>query len=674
MPGGSLADYFVTVKPDLDKFGPELKAKLLATDNSTGTDSNVVGKTIGREIAKGASTATSDGLKAALPAAITTAGGASAGAAQGAGITIAGTMTAALVVGIVAAVPVIAAATSVALVGGMGLSFIGLGAFILAKTSPHVQDAAKRLMEIAKEEFHAAAQPMMQPMVDAIKLTWTTLRTQLAPQFRSAFSIMASAVVPLTAGLLGFLTSAMPGFLSAMRTANGVVVALAQAMPRMGTALGDFFVMIGHNAPLLDRLTGVLVTWINNSFKVLGPLVYGLTVIFGDLVNTWRAFQILLENSAKTVGGWIGSAQGLAAAWHPLGEAIKTAWHAMENFATASSRKDILTTGRTLADALLALWNQLMTFLIEAWKRLWKEIVKWWDHTGSPMLKAALAAGLDMLIAVVLAKMDQLGASMVKKTNKAINGIVSDFLDLPAQVYVILDAFVVNTAARASALVAGIIRWLRTLPGAAVAVISGVGPGILNVLSNAANGAVVTVLNLVARVVGVFARLAGQVASALGNVPSAVIGALAGAGSWLYNAGQSVISGMINGIRNAASGLADAAANAARSALNAAKAAIGIQSPSKAFRDQVGRPAIEGLVAGVHAAMPNARSAVRDSVASLVPAARAGLSGAGSAGTDASDLLDVLTDIRELIASLPSGVAGALTGGVRSASQLARAR
>ena len=63
--------------------------------------------------------------------------------------------------------------------------------------------------------------------------------------------------------------------------------------------------------------------------------------------------------------------------------------------------------------------------------------------------------------------------------------------------------------------------------------------------------------------------------------------------------GTNIINGIKNGIKNAAGKIADAARDAAKSAFEAAKNFLGIESPSKLFRDEVGRYISEGIAVGI---------------------------------------------------------------------------
>lgn len=67
----------------------------------------------------------------------------------------------------------------------------------------------------------------------------------------------------------------------------------------------------------------------------------------------------------------------------------------------------------------------------------------------------------------------------------------------------------------------------------------------------------------------------------------------------LVDVGRQMIQGFISGIQSAVGGLVDAAAGAASSALEAAKNLLGIHSPSRVFRAEVGRMAVLGAALGI---------------------------------------------------------------------------
>jgi len=63
--------------------------------------------------------------------------------------------------------------------------------------------------------------------------------------------------------------------------------------------------------------------------------------------------------------------------------------------------------------------------------------------------------------------------------------------------------------------------------------------------------------------------------------------------------GTNIINGIVSGISSSASAIATAARNAAKAALDSAKSLLGIKSPSRVFRDQVGAMIGEGMALGI---------------------------------------------------------------------------
>lgn len=80
--------------------------------------------------------------------------------------------------------------------------------------------------------------------------------------------------------------------------------------------------------------------------------------------------------------------------------------------------------------------------------------------------------------------------------------------------------------------------------------------------------------------------------------------------------GTNIINGIVGGISASASAIASAARKAAQSALDSAKSLLGIKSPSRVFRDQVGQMIGEGMALGIEdseSAVDKAMNALSDS-------------------------------------------------------------
>jgi cell division septum initiation protein DivIVA len=86
--------------------------------------------------------------------------------------------------------------------------------------------------------------------------------------------------------------------------------------------------------------------------------------------------------------------------------------------------------------------------------------------------------------------------------------------------------------------------------------------------------------------------------------------------------GKNIISGIATGIKNGISSIVNAAKEAAKSALDAAKNFLGIRSPSRKGRDEVGAMFDKGIAGGVEDNADQMVDAATDSADQMIAAAQ----------------------------------------------------
>ena len=122
-----------------------------------------------------------------------------------------------------------------------------------------------------------------------------------------------------------------------------------------------------------------------------------------------------------------------------------------------------------------------------------------------------------------------------------------------------------------------------------------------------------------------WARQMGQAgANAARQLVSRVVSGLAGLPGKMASVGRSIVQGIINGVSGAAGRLFSKMKSIASNALKAAKNALGINSPSKVFRDVVGRSIPEGIAVGVVKSEDEAIKSIDDMTADLVKSINVG--------------------------------------------------
>lgn len=143
-----------------------------------------------------------------------------------------------------------------------------------------------------------------------------------------------------------------------------------------------------------------------------------------------------------------------------------------------------------------------------------------------------------------------------------------------------------------------------------------------------------------------------QIVAAIPKLIAAIVEGFTGK-DW-KTVGTDVINGIKNGILNGVGALKDAVKEAAGKALDAAKSFLGIKSPSKVFRDQVGAMMAEGMAEGFENNMPTAEiEHALMPMSSIVPNTLGGsqysyggftINVYGAVGQDVNELAGIVSD------------------------------
>lgn len=163
---------------------------------------------------------------------------------------------------------------------------------------------------------------------------------------------------------------------------------------------------------------------------------------------------------------------------------------------------------------------------------------------------------------------------------------------------------------------------------AAINTVSGVISAVMNAISGTWSGAWNTVKGLASSawngITNAVRNGVNNVANTVNGIGGNIKGAFSNAGSWLVSAGNNIIQGLINGIKGAIGNAVAAVKGAASNIVNAAKSALGIHSPSRVFRDEVGKMIPAGLGVGVAMNEELAVKPVQSMVSALLPSSLTG--------------------------------------------------
>ncbi|MBQ7860350.1 MAG: tape measure protein [Faecalibacterium sp.] len=395
---------------------------------------------------------------------------------------------------------------------------------------------------------------------------------------------------------------------------GAISVVMVQAVFEPATSAGGNF--YGAREAASHTFTGQLSTLEDNASALAGALTEGLTnqmsatllpqanrmveqltdafrengiegmldaaagMIEGYVSGLWEQLPTLLTTATDYAVEMIRSlAAGLQTG---IPELLAQALPMMEQF-TASLRENA---GR-LVDAGLELLHSVMSGLMAALPDL---------LAYAPQIIINLAGVINDNAPKILAS----GFSLIVQL---ITGILSAIPDLLAATPKIVEAiFSVIQAFNWTGLGRSIITGLKNGISAMVGAVKGAADGIFVTIRNAITGLPQSLLQI--------AR----------NAISAVVNAFRGQ-NWA-SIGSNLINGVVSGIGSAIGGLVQAAANAAYSAFQAAKHALGIRSPSRKGKEEVGKPFVQGIAGGVEENADLVEQAGRASAEDMLAAAR----------------------------------------------------
>lgn len=155
-------------------------------------------------------------------------------------------------------------------------------------------------------------------------------------------------------------------------------------------------------------------------------------------------------------------------------------------------------------------------------------------------------------------------------------------------------------------------------------VVSSVTGVISNTWTNAWNSVKSFASNIWTGITNTVRNGVNSVGNAVKGVKGKIVGAFNGAGSWLVNAGRNILQGLTNGIKGAIGAVINTISGVAQKVVDTVKHILGIHSPSRVFRDEVGKMIPAGLGIGVEKNEQLAVRPVQGMVSDLLPSSLLG--------------------------------------------------
>ena len=521
----------------------------------------------------------------------------------------------------------------VGLVGGAVGAIGNLGrVFIVLKQAANVTEAITALKKLAKSSTIAKTAMVGLQAGQAIFTGLKTAAVALGGGLQALWGIMLAnpitlviaAIAAVVAALVLFFTKTKTGqqmwsnFVNFLKNAwNGLVSvaqtvwnAITQAFQKpieiiktLWSGIKDFFSQLWQG--IVSTAQGV---W--SSFTT------GMAPIIDSIKNLWSAltdfFSVLWQGivtTAQTI--W----NTLVQIFTPIVEAIKAVWQPLSEF-FSTLWQGIVTVAQTI-------WQQLVTVVQTVWTNIQTVV-----QTAIQVLSTVIQTGMQV-IQTVWSTVWNVLSTVVQTVWSIITTIVSTAINALAGIIRAVTAAIQGDWSGAWNAIKDVVStvWngIKTIVTTAIngvrSVITSVMNGIKSVMTSIWNGIKSVTSSVMNGIHSVVSSGMSSVRSVVSSMMSAVrsafsagwnaarsvtssginaaVNVVRSAASSMASAGRNFVMGFVNGIRGAIGAAASAAASMARAAMSSAKAALGIHSPSRVMRDQVGYYVAAGMAVGM---------------------------------------------------------------------------
>lgn len=409
------------------------------------------------------------------------------------------------------------------------------------------------------DTFKDSLRGVVQLGTDFVGQLQTALETDgPAGMAQAAASIAGSLIQGLAARVPEIASRGMDAAISMIESLgdglrDGIPALLAQALPM----LLEFSANLRANAGrLVDAGIDLVMNLADGLIASLPELIATVPQIVTNIANIINdnAPKLLMAGAQLIVKLAAGLVQAIPALVENLPQIIEAIVAVFQAFNWIDLGKNIIT---MLSNGIRAMVSTVQSAATGIFTTIKNAIASLPSHMLSIGQSAvqSLSSGIQML----LYDAQMAGVSVFQTVLSALASLPSALLSLAKSAMTsfvgAMQAAISGAGAAARGLLNGIISNITSLPSRALSIIRSAITGIINAFTSINWGGI----------------------------------------------GSNIINGIIGGIGSAVAGLVDSAVNAAKSAFNAAKSALGIHSPSRLFRDEIGRMIPQGMAAGIEA-------------------------------------------------------------------------
>lgn len=389
---------------------------------------------------------------------------------------------------------------------------------------------------------------------------------------------------------------------SAILRIREVVVDLVGTYGEVAAWGGVFLVALGPVLSIVGKVVsmgGTLLGWVSRIASAIGGLTSsfgGLTggtggvlkmftrflgpigLVISALVALWtqsETFRGAVKSLASTIGSVIGS---IVAALQPLVASIM------------STLSPLIATIGDMVGQMLA----KLTPIVSQAGALFAGLIQ----TITPFIQWVVAQ-LVPVFEIILSTVQRVFGAILPIIQAAMGLIQSIITTVMAVIHGDwsgawqgIQNIVSSAWALIKSIISGAIEAVKAVISGALAIIS-------SLWSSAWNGIKTVFSSIWSGIKGAASAGVDAVVTTVRGVKDKIVSVFSGAGSWLVDAGKNLLAGLATGIGNAIGSVVSKAKEAAGEVVDSVKGFFGIHSPSRVFRDQIGKQLPAGAAIGI---------------------------------------------------------------------------
>ena len=431
----------------------------------------------------------------------------------------------------------------------------------LTELIPQIADFAVEMVSGLAQGIVENAPTIVQAGVDIIK--------SLADGIIEAIPTLTESAVEIVTTLLDGIIEMIPSLADgAVQIIAGMATGIGQALPQLVPSIIDAVLTIVetlvNNIPMLVEAALQLVSGLADGIVAALPvLIERLPEIITAIINALvEGLPMIMENAADIV---IALVDGIINAIPLLIEAIP----------------------QIIVAIVTGLVNGLPQIVAAAGQLVLAIITKLAELPGQ--IAGAIADGITRIA--------EWGANMQAKASEVMNGMLTGIVNIvtqtPQKIWNCIVGAVTQVATWGANMQAKAREVMNTMLTNIVSIVTQVPQKIYNSISGA-----------ISKVAQWGTEVKNKAVEGMNMVLNGITGVFSNIGSTFADIGSNIVSGIWNGISSGWDWLKNKVSNLANSLLDAVKDALGIESPSKRFRDEVGVYMAQGIGVGFEKEMP----------------------------------------------------------------------